>query len=700
MADTIVEEIPLGRFGQESSSTPLGMEDREQKLVKSISNEFIMFQQERHAKMDPVWDECYTQYRTQAPDPRRSGDWRSKIHVPHGFTNVEDVVPHLMEGIFGGDRPYKVNADLAPDLARAHERLLDHQWQENMDTESSWEDVTKMAAIFGTGAFFTGFRILYEDRKTWHQQQSTEDPSLSVPVIIKKRMPTFVGNYIEPIHVYNLYPHPRGTPDDLKKVYWVQYRTRAWLEKTQRFKNLHLLKDSMQFVGRTSENAPAMQRNKMGEMNDNFSNNTATEPEFRVITLYDDDNKLVFTMVGEQGSEILIEEGEYPFWHNMCPIRFVRYTQVPKEFWGIGVIEPNISLFHESDTIRNQRRDNFTLAMNMMLEVRENEIDDEEAELVSRPGGIVHSTSGNAVKPIIFPYLGQESIAEEQVNRNDIRSTTGLGGPLSGQTDPNSPSGTKFSLQQKAQLLRLSRAIKRSARVVKDSITMMVANNSQFYPLPEVKAVLGPILFTHFSQVQPDDITLHALITVKPVGTFANEEVARQQFANWMNIIGNHPVMSQKLDYDEVLRLGMSQFDFITNPDALLKKGPTIDIIENRIAHQENVEMAQGAVVPPADPGEDHAIHMAHHEQLLAERSDDPKLTQSVSAHLTSHEQAKAQAEQFLLASQLSAGSGGPNGPGSTPSGNGGGVVNPNRQPQPTSQQGIVQGAARATGRA
>ncbi len=661
-------------------------EIREQQVLQAMRREFNYFKREREAVMDPIWDECYRMYRAQTPDVRKAGEWRSRVHVPKAFINVEDVVPHLMAGIFDAEKPFRIFSTLKPQLAEAHEQYALYEWNENMNMEIKWEEIQKMKAIFGSAPFFTGFKAQFGKRKMWENQQSPDDPTLGVPTIIEREMPEYVGNFVESIHIYNVYPHPKATIDNVRQQYWVQFRTMEWFIKAGRFKNIDKITSAMRHTGSSSETGAGQEQAEVfGEMRNSFPNPGSEDSvgEFRVITKYDDDLKTVQTMVGPDGAEVLIEEDDYPLWHGRCPIQWERYTLIPKEFYGVGTIEPGISLMHEADLIRNQRRDNVTLAMNMGFEVRENDIDDEEAEMVSKPGFLVHSRTGKALTPIQYPDVTSDAMREASVVDDDLRGISGLGGPLSGQTDPNSPSGTKFSLQQKGQLMRLSRAIKRQALSVKEIASQMVSNTEQFYPVPAVRAVLGPLLFGEIGNMPAFLVPLRGFVQVQPVGVFANDDVLRQQYTNFINIMLADPEMRQELDIRKVARVGMKMFPQIPDVEGMFKQKKIHDIPQMRLAFQENTTMAAGRPIPPASPQDDMELHTQMHENLLEDR---PDLAQLVEQHIQSHQVADQQ-RQLL---QAGSGLGG---------GQGGGLSNPARQAASTSQEGIIRSSARANGR-
>ena len=663
---------------------------RQSELVAQLRTEFLWAKQERERYMDKLWNECYKMYRGGIPDERMSGEWRSKLNVPTIWNTVEGAVPHLMEGIWANDEPFRLKLGSEDKLIDAHTKLLRYELDELMDAEGQWELHQRQKALYGTSAWYTGFRTDYEDRSYWRVEPNP-DPNVSPQMVLdKEKVPIYVGTTGEVVDIYNIYPHPRATSSKMPYLFVVQYLSRAQMEAMKRFKNLDKLTDGMTVSAPNMDTLIAERREKPGSANSTTS--TVAERLYPIITKYDEEKRMVISF--NYYSDIIMEEMPYPFFHNRCPIVFDRVSTMQFEFWGVGFAEPVLPLAHELNSIRNQRRDNENLTTNAMLEVRSGEIEDEEDELVMRPGAIAHSMSGNAIRFVQPPALN-DSYQAEQTVKNDIDRTTGLSGPIMGEAADGVSSASGNSMLQRAQLLRLRRAIKNECRCFKEVISQMLALNEQFLPLPEVFEVLGPL---HFGDYQLSDLKAIAgrtVVQVVPAGIYDDENILRQQNTNLLNVLGANPLFAQEIDWQYMLRQTL-RLNGIADPAIALKKPKGLDVMQAMFAAEENTMMAQGQPVPPAQPTDDYDMHMEMHNTLL---QMNPTAFQLVGQHMVSHDIVKAQGIQQQAALQTGA-AGGPapgpgiNGPGSAPPGAGGGV-NHNRQPQPTGQLGIQRSQAR-----
>ena len=142
--------------------------DRQAKLAKDLFSEFTWCREQKDAYYTPLFNDLYDAYRLQVPDERRSGEWRSKIRVPYAYNAVEDVVPHLMEGTWGGEEPFRLKSPANGALVEAYEKIVNWEIEELIDLENLWEDYERQKSIYGTSAMYVGFRNNYRNTKLWN----------------------------------------------------------------------------------------------------------------------------------------------------------------------------------------------------------------------------------------------------------------------------------------------------------------------------------------------------------------------------------------------------------------------------------------------------------------------------------------------------------------------------------------------------
>ena len=676
---------------------------RQHELVAELRTEYYWAKTERERYNDDLWNEIYRLYRIQLPDERKSGEWRSKINVPNAWNAVESAVPHMMEGLFASDDTFSLRCPADDNVVQAHENLIKWELTEKIEIESEWEMHQRQKCMYGTSAVYTGFRTDYEDRSFWSvspNPDSTQPPQYQ---IVKENVPVYVAATVTTLDIYNIYPHPRATPKNIPWLFLVQYMTREQMIQAKRFKDLDKMSETAVVSAPNQDTLVGERRDKEGSVN--AATSLVAERVYPIITKYDNMKKMVYSF--NLYTDVLLEEASFPFFHNRMPIVFDRVTMMPHEFWGVGFVEPILSLIHEQNSIRNMRRDNENLTCNAMMEVAETQIIDEEDELVFRPGGVIHSNTGQAVKFLQPPELPDSLQAETKVEA-DIDKTTGLSGPVVGEAAKGVNSASGNSLLQKAQLLRLRRGLKNEAACYKEVLSQILANNCQFLPLPEVMNVLGPLHFGEYQNLDLKTLASRSVISVQPAGIYDDEDVKRQQMTNLTNVLGANQNLSQKIDWDVFLKQ-LLRLNGFSDPSLVLLKPKGIDLMQSMLAAEENMHMAMGMDIAPATPEDDYDVHTSLHWQAARLKPDQ---WQYFGTHLYSHDMVKeqgimAQAQQQAAlamgggqpAALLPPGGnpqGGQQGPGSMPPGGQGGL-NVARQPAAKNGLGVQRQMARLT---
>jgi len=119
-----------------------------------------------------------------------------------------------------------------------------------------------------------------------------------------------------------------------------------------------------------------------------------------------------------------------PYYHQRRPLIKVCFTNVPGEWYGMGLIEPVVSLQNELNTVRRQRLDNVNLMINRMWKVLST-ADVDIDKLVSSPGGIILTDNMEAIEPLPpqditqSAYTDAEKIVQDMFNATIPPTLTG-----------------------------------------------------------------------------------------------------------------------------------------------------------------------------------------------------------------------------------------------------------------------------------
>ena len=657
---------------------------RERQLISDMVADFLWFEQERDSQYAHIFEDCYKNYRATRPDEKQSKEWRSKLHVPMSFTNVEEILPHMLASVVGSEQIIKVRSKRNPTQAMVQEYLCNKQLRQQMHIEQHWEEFQKQKCIYGTSHGAVGFMVSKVMRKQWEK-----DPMNVGQLVVKTReVIDYVGNFFETWDISEVYPHPRSTWNSRIRIYRRQYRSMAWMKKAG-FDNLDKVTPDM--AGNLTDDSQigAQRRNQFGSLNQAIPQSGQTDL-YEVLTRYDDEAGKITTLVGRK---VKVQDEDYPWWHGGSGIVEDRYFILPKTYYGMGVIEPVLPLQHEKNSIRNQRRDAWSLTVNPIMSVRNGSIEDERTDLKSKPGQVIHRDgSKDDVDFLRPPMLPGDSLEEDAAISHEAERAIGNTPAISGTPVTDTAKGN--GLMQKASIIRLQQSARRSALAMSEVGRMMVANNAQFFPL--YKDALWGMVALEYDDPMPETLSADLDVEVLPTGIYGDNNIDFQELVSFSNIAMQNPAVLGDIEW-KYLYKEMAKLKNL-DVDKLFKTDLSIDMMDAAKALAENSFMAEtGQVAPPAELGENHDLHIDVLNRLAQQR---PDLHMLIGEHRMSHEQAKA--NKLMMMAQMPdptapGGGGRPNGPGSMPAGAQAGAPegqNPNRMPQAGSSLGLARQSA------
>jgi len=315
--------------------------------------------------------------------------WRSNLFIPKTFEIVETIAPRVAQA----QRTFKTLPVEGTDTANAEAftDLLKFQFART-DMESIIEELTKEALIYGTAVA----------KVTW-----------------KDNMPN-----PEVVDIFDFFPDPKArNQDELKYVIHRVERDIKDLEENPNY-DKKALKQLKKGTGSAQDNEERLQR--LGVMG--VTAEDGTRKRYEVLEYWGDFQGKNYIIVVADGIVLRCDENPYATWN---PFVIVRDTIIPHEFYGIGEIEPNMSLQNELNDVRNQRMDNVKLNLNSMWKVIAGGVQFED-ELVSRPGGVIHLTRPDGLIANERQTVPAEAFTEESIIKSDMERSTGANSPLSG----------------------------------------------------------------------------------------------------------------------------------------------------------------------------------------------------------------------------------------------------------------------------
>lgn len=155
-----------------------------------------------------------------------------------------------------------------------------------------------------------------------------------------------------------------------------------------------------------------------------------------------------------------------PYYHQKRPLVKVCFTNVPGEWYGLGLIEPIVSLQNELNTVRRQRLDNINLCINRMWKVLST-ADVDIDKLTSAPSGVILTDDMAAIEPMAPMDVTQSAFTDAEKIMQDMFNAT-IPQTLTGSIDNLKGTGPGGSVGFNALQSSISQAMEKFATAAKN----------------------------------------------------------------------------------------------------------------------------------------------------------------------------------------------------------------------------------------
>jgi hypothetical protein len=514
--------------------------EKMQKIVESVTadyNRALEYQRPLFNK----FNDYYQMYRSISNDNKQNYKGRANLFVPYAYSTVETIMPKLI----GGRPKIESIPREAQDMnsATANTKLTDYQW-DMMNMKKITKNWVKQALIYGVGIM----KLVWDADENKPKAQEIDlfdffiDPNA-----------TSIGNASYIIHrgekfLYDIKNNPN-------------YNVPAELEADVREDEYKVERDAIFGLSKPK----------------NRSIKSVEILEYWGMYDFDDEQGPVPSLITIANQRYLLRADRNPYAHQKKPFIDFHDTQVPQMFWSIGEIEPIESLQYELNDTRNQRMDNVNLILNRMWIVDKNADVDEE-ELVSRPGGIVHTMKMKGIEPLVPPDVTASSYNEESLIKGDIQQTSGVTDVARGQGTGSGTSGASADTATGALILQeaSSNRFKYKLDNLEDSIRefgkQLNALNAQFITEDQAVRVLGaggPV----WESISPDDIQKEYDVMVEAGSTQPmNRSVRRAEARELIATIAPF-VQSGIINLQYFIKHLLQQYDLTEIEEALTQQG-------------------------------------------------------------------------------------------------------------------------------
>ncbi len=492
--------------------------------------------EDHRRQKEEKWKEYYKLYRSYLEDKREN---KANLFVPYMFSTIESVVPRLTDTIFRQKpylRPMPRTLEDKPH-AEALEALLDYQI-DLMKFKAICTSWFKEATIYGTGIAKIGWKTKY---------QTVVDKRL-VPInnfmdifragdsgiyeTYEHEIIAYDGPFIECVDIFDYYVDPYC--EDHRDARWAVHKTLKDIDylKDMQEKGIYENVDEVEDAGKRVDHSAT--KRLMGIQQ-------ATQPGpdegMNEISEYWEKDRVI-TVANDI---VVLRDAPNPYHHKRLPFVKVVNTQVPKEFWGIGEVEPSESLQNELNTLRNQAIDNLSLAINNMFLVSEQAGIDAD-DLTFRPNGIIWTNKpdvNEALMQIGPSRVSPSSFNMEEVIKKDIQETSGVVQYVKGMEPGRQATATEITSLQREANYRFIQKIRNMIDGLEEVGEMMVALNQQFIEEPQAIRIAGEKGF-EFKTIAPDEIMgqFDIQIASTALEPNADRQVRRQQLLEAIQIVG------------------------------------------------------------------------------------------------------------------------------------------------------------------
>lgn len=419
------------------------------------------------------WDELYGLWRNYRrlvnahadaqTDKDRGGvilgaqrEWGGPLFIPYAFAIVETTVPRILSN--DPRMRMKARREGAKQSAQAVEELINNT-QLEIGYDLKLQAVARAGILYGIGVQKTFWHKIA--RKVRQTVPSSDGKSYAA---VLTEQVDYEGPDVEAVDNRDFFWDPVAI--DIPSCRWVIHRT---------WRDFDYIKGKVERGEWFPLDLDAVKR-----MSPDTSWATLHEARYQSAGLGDVDLKsddlheiweyhsgdYVTTVLD---NALVVQHDVTPFYHRQLPFQIYRPVHADHEFVGVGVIEPVKHMQYELNTLRGQRRDNATVALQRPFIFRSGRADPATFKMGPSVGIEILGDPTKDIVPLEFGDLPGSAYQEEQAIKEDIERATGISDSLaggSGDGTVGSDTATGIQLTQQAAGERLKNMNKNLLREV------------------------------------------------------------------------------------------------------------------------------------------------------------------------------------------------------------------------------------------
>jgi hypothetical protein len=465
---------------------------------------------------------------------------RSKIFIPIAFQLIEIATPKLISFMSNNDTIFDVEPDDIKDrpIADNIQKLLSDQLTKN-NFSDTYENFIKQLLLYGTSYLYVDYKVKWS--WVWEripQKKITVDEfginhteisyinEKSYKIIERRPNVTF----IDILDVF-----PQQDPAKVEEQY-PGICIRRFLDR----KEFERMCDGQQPYFGNKERALATGTSQKYQESRQFRKVARGE----VATHSPTDIELLewwmkYDLDGDGIDEecqiiianrtVVVRAVANPYHHQRRPLIKVCFCKVPGEWYGIGLIEPVMSLINQLTTVRRQRLDNITLILNRMWKVSST-ADIDPTKLIATPNGVILVDNMDDIMPLDIQDVTSSSFQDCNQILNDIFSAT-VPQALTGSIDDMGGKGGSIGVGAvRANIAQALEKFATAAKAIEDEgikhvLDLCYALDLQYLNTDEIIRAFYGKLFPDPMVVTPEMIRANVTFRMTVLSEMVNTDV-------------------------------------------------------------------------------------------------------------------------------------------------------------------------------
>lgn len=508
----------------------------EKDIVSMLSGEIVKREAWRRL-YEVLWWNIYSLYiggnRTTATPTR------SKIFIPIAFQLIEIATPKLIsflsntDTIFDAEPLDKKDQPIADNV----QRLLSDQLDQNSFGDT-YENFVKQLLLYGTSYLYVDYKVKWD--WVWERvpkKTVTVDEfgvnHVSIDYVnekvykITERRPNI--QFLDVLDVFPQQDHTK-VDDQYPGICVRRFMDRKEFERMCDGPNPYFGNKEAALATGTSEKyqqSRQFRKSARGEVA------TAASTDIELLEWWmkydlDGDGIDEECQIIIANRTVVVRAIANPYYHQKRPVIKVCFCKVPGEWYGVGLIEPVMSLINQLTTVRRQRLDNVTLILNRMWKVKST-ADIDPTKLIATPNGVVLVDNMDDIMPLEVNDVTQSSSSDCNQILNDIFAAT-VPQSLTGSIDDMKGTGSIGVGAVRANIAQALEKFATAARAIENEgiqkvLDLCYALDLQYLNTDEIIRAFYGRLFPDPSLVTPAMIRTNVTFRMTVLSEMVNTDV-------------------------------------------------------------------------------------------------------------------------------------------------------------------------------